>query len=77
MLGRETDRSFGDLTPKCGRTDVHELLTGAAGGMTLGILAVVLWHVGRTRGDIARLERKVDAMLMQSGVDPAAVGRPS
>ena len=54
---------------------MHESFTAASGGITVGFLAILLWHIGRTRADVARLERKVDAMLKLSGVDPAAAGR--
>jgi ribosomal protein L7/L12 len=44
----------------------------AAGG-TFGLLVVVVWQIGRASATASRVERKLDELLIHSGMDWTAI----
>ena len=50
-----------------------EMIAAWASGFTLGLLLVAFLMIAKTNATVARLERKVDALLKQSGIDLATV----
>jgi hypothetical protein len=47
-----------------------EMAAAWFGGATLGLLALALVWLGRVNDAAGRLERKLDALLKHSGIDP-------
>jgi ribosomal protein L7/L12 len=50
-----------------------EMIAAWASGFALGLLLIAILMNAKTSASVARLERKVDALLKQSGIDLAAV----
>ncbi len=48
-----------------------DTFSGAIGGATFGLVAVMFWLIVQASVASSRMERKLDALLKQSGVDLA------
>lgn len=46
-----------------------EMVAAWASGFSLGLLLVAFWMIARSSASVARVERKLDALLKHSGVD--------
>lgn len=50
-----------------------DTLLSAVSGLTFGILLVTMWIVAKTGVALARMERKVDALVKHAGIDLPAL----
>ena|ERR1051326_6611583 len=47
-----------------------ETIAAWASGFSLGLLLVAFWTIAKTNASVARVERKLNALLRHHGVDP-------
>jgi hypothetical protein len=47
-----------------------EMIAAWASGFSLGLLLVAFWMIAKTSASVARVERKLNALLRHHGVDP-------
>lgn len=48
---------------------MSEQLIGAFTGLTLGLLIVTFWSVLKMTAAVARMERRIDALVKHAGID--------